>query len=340
MKRIIFIAITIFFTVNLMAQTDTLVLVNNDVIVGEIKSLDKGVIIFETDYSDSDFKIEWLNVKEVISTQKFIMTFSNGDRINGYIRTNPSDPKKVNVISDDSTLSSFDIKQLVYLKTLENSFLSKLSANIDVGYTFTKARNNHQLSMRSGVSYLTNIWGADGRLDVVRSVQDSTEAIRRTEGNISVKMFLYKDIFATSSANFLQNNEQKLALRSTYDLGIGNYFVHTNKVYLILIVGGAWNDEVYTDPAISSRSDAEAFGSVELNLFDIGDLSLLTNAKLSPSLSTPGRYRADLKFDIKYDFAYDLYIKFGTTYNYDSSPVEGAANSDYVIQTTLGWEWN
>lgn len=26
---------------------------------GEIKSMNKGVLVIETDYSDSDFKIEW-----------------------------------------------------------------------------------------------------------------------------------------------------------------------------------------------------------------------------------------------------------------------------------------
>ncbi len=39
--------------VNLMALTNTLVLMNNDVIVGEKKNLDKGVITIKTDSSDS-----------------------------------------------------------------------------------------------------------------------------------------------------------------------------------------------------------------------------------------------------------------------------------------------
>jgi hypothetical protein len=32
-----------------------LIMNNNDVIVGEIKSMDKGVLVIDTDYSDSDF---------------------------------------------------------------------------------------------------------------------------------------------------------------------------------------------------------------------------------------------------------------------------------------------
>ena len=41
------------------AQHDSLILKNANTIVGEIKSLDKGVLMIETDYSKSDFSVEW-----------------------------------------------------------------------------------------------------------------------------------------------------------------------------------------------------------------------------------------------------------------------------------------
>ena len=340
MKKLFLLFAIVACAINVLAQTDTLVLVNNDVIVGEIKGLERGVLTFETDYSDSDFKIEWLNVKEVKSSQVFIMTFSNGDRKNGTIKTDPNDPKKVIITEADGQDTGYLINQVVYLKSVENDFISKFSASVDIGYTYTKARNNQQFTARSNLAYLTNAWGADANFDAVRSVQDSAEDISRTEANIGARVFLYRDVFATASGNFLQNNEQKLSLRSVYNIGIGEYLVNTNHMYLIFTIGAAYNDEQYTDPSIAGRQDAEGLAAIELNLFDMGDLSLLTSAKLYPSITSPGRYRTDLKFDIKYDFPLDLYIKFGTTYNFDSNPVEGAAKSDYVIQTTLGWEWN
>lgn len=41
------------------AQLDTLAFKNGDKMVGEIKSLDRGVAVVSTDYSDTDFKISW-----------------------------------------------------------------------------------------------------------------------------------------------------------------------------------------------------------------------------------------------------------------------------------------
>ena len=46
----------------------------------------------------------------------------------------------------------------------------------------------------------------------------------------------------------------------------------------------------------------------------------------------------DDRVDLKYDLPKDLYIRMGLTLNYDNQPVEGATDTDYVFQTTLGWE--
>ena len=45
-----------------------------------------------------------------------------------------------------------------------------------------------------------------------------------------------------------------------------------------------------------------------------------------------------IPFDLKYDLPLDFYIRLGYTLNYDNKPVEGATESDYVLQTSFGWE--
>ena len=308
-------------------------------IVGEIKNLSKGVLTFETDYSDNDFTIKWLKVVKIYSSSHFIFTFSTGERRDGKINTDPANPENVIITGDDGTQTTYKINQVVYMKGVKGDFISKLTASVDVGYTFTKAQNNSSFTTRAALGYLTNVWGANGDFNMVRTSQDSVPDVARTEGNLGMKLFLYRDVFAMASANYLQNDEMKLSMRSTYKAGIGNYFINSNRVYLIGTLGVAYTGENYVD-TIASRNSGEGFASLELNLFDVGDLSLQTMVTLYPNLTTLGRYRADFKFDIKYDFPLDLYIKFGTTYNFDSNPVQGASKSDYVIQTTLGWSWN
>ena len=41
------------------AQSDSLIFSNGEMVIGEIKKMDRGVVTIETFYSDSDFKISW-----------------------------------------------------------------------------------------------------------------------------------------------------------------------------------------------------------------------------------------------------------------------------------------
>jgi hypothetical protein len=227
---------------------------------------------------------------------------------------------------------------VVYIKPVKDTFIDRLSASIDLGFTLTKANNLRQLTTRSYLGYLTENWSADGSIDVVRSAQDSIANTERTDASIGFNYFLGKNWFVLVSAKFLQNDEQKLQLRATPKTAAGNYIILTNYLYLGVYGGFAWNDETYTDPTIPGRSDVEANIGAEFNMFDMGDLGLLTTLSVYKSVKEGNRTRADFKFDIKYDLPLDFYIKLGYTLNYDSDPVEGASKNDYVFQTTFGWE--
>ncbi len=355
MKKILFITLLLAAISSIYAQTDSLVFSKSEVVIGEIKHMKLGVLKIETNYSENDFEIEWAGLKEIYSARTYIITLTNGERLIGTINTDPKNKSDIEIITQESeelkmnkfnfervtidskkiTLSKSDV---VNIKPLDSGFWDQLNASIDLGYTFTKANNVKQFTLRSNLGYLTENWNASFSLDAVKNSQDSVETTERTDVNFGYSYFIGKNWFLTISASFLQNDEQKLKLRSNPKVGIGNYVLQTNHAYLDLQGGAAWNNETYTDATIEDRSNAEAYLGAELNLFDFGDLSLLTNIYGYKSIDESDRFRTDFKFDLKYDLPYDFYIKLGYTLNYDSEPVEGASESDYVLQTTFGWE--
>jgi len=318
------------------AQTDSLVFNNGEHVIGEIKSLSRGVIAIETSYSDSDFLIEWEAVTTFISQQDYLVTITDGRRIGA--KVNSSDGSNV-IIDDGVNPFTIDLIDIVELKPIDNSFWDRFSASIDMGLNLTKANNLTQFNSRIYMGYLTEKWELNATYNNVYSSQDSIADTRRMDANIQLKIFFAKDWFVTISNDFLQNDEQKLALRSTTKLGIGNYLINSNTLYLAAFAGAALNNETYIENANPDRQSGEAYGGLEYNMFNTGDLSLLTSAIAYPNLTEQGRFRLDFKFDIKYDLPLDFYIKAGTTLNYDNQPVAGAAELDYVIQTGLGWEW-
>lgn len=327
----------LLFSLNhLFAQSDSLILNNGDIIIGEFKDMDRGVLTIETDYSDSDFKIEWEGIKEIYSITKFLITLSNGYRYNGSLRSGEAGK----LIIDDEDVGEREVEKssVVFLKSVDEGFLSRLYANIDLGFSFTKANSLRQISMRSKVGYLAERWQADASYNNLYSTQDETDPIRRIDGGLAYRYYLPKDWYLPVDLTFLSNTEQLIDLRLNARVGLGRYLIHTNNAYWGFSVGASYVNENFSSDA-ADKNSLEGYFGTELNLYDIGDLSLLTKAVAYPSITESGRWRADFVFDTKYDLPLDFYIKLGLTLNYDNQPVEGAPEDDYVFSTGLGWEW-
>ena len=336
MKSYLLSFILLMAAAGIYAQVDSLIFNNGNYVVGEVKNMDRGVLTIGTDYSDDDFKIEWGGITEIYTTSHFLITLTDGTRLNG--RLESSEQGKISIITEDEGTIVTESHTIVYLKSVDKGFWDQVYASIDIGLDLTKANNFKQFSIRSAMGYLAERYSVDLFFNSLNSKQDGTDDIKRTEGGGTFKYYLPSDWYIPVSINFLSNTEQKLDLRSTINLGIGKYVLHTNTTYWGFSAGANANLENFSIDA-DDRTSMEAFIGTELNMFDIGDLSILTRLEAFPSLTEAGRWRSDFKFDLKYDLPMDFYIKLGFTLNYDNRPVEGASEIDYVFHTGFGWEW-
>lgn len=339
MKTLLFVLIGLLSMLNAYSQNDSLVLANGNVIVGELKAMDRGVATFKTDYSDSDFKIEWDGINEIYTNTYYMISLSDGSRLNGKIMT--SGKKKVNLILDGGTNKEINIKDVVFLKSVDNGFLDQVYASVDLGLDLTRAQHLRTFSTRSKLGYLAKRWSADFTFNTFITTQDDAAKISRTDGAVTYNYYLPRDWYIPISITYLSNTEQLLDARWNALIGVGKYVIHTNKSYWGFTAGVSINNEKYSplDEPKTNTNNFEGYFGTSLNLFDIGDLSLSTNAKAYPSFTDSGRWRADFNFNTKYDLPLDFYIKVGLSLNYDNRPVEGASDLDYVFHTGFGWEW-
>ena len=343
-KFLLLITIIIFGSFLLLnAQQDTIVFKNNDVIVGEIKEMDRGVLVMKTTYSESDFKIEWSGVSQIFTETLFFITTTTGERYNGKLKSKienmVSPGPLIEIVSIYGVRITVHKDDIVLLKPLSQDIWSRLYASIDFGYSLTKANNLHQLSIGSSMNYIANTWSSSLTFNGMSSTQNKVEPIRRWDGDFTYRFFLPKDWYLFSQISFLSNTEQRLTLRTMGKLGSGNFVIHTNKSYWGLLGGMSFNNEKYTTEMTTHQS-LEGFAGTELNLYDIGDLNLLVNLTLYPSFTDWGRWRSDFNFETKYDLPLDFYIKITFTLNYDNRPVEGGNSADYIITTGFGWEFD
>jgi len=342
-KKIFYTCLVLFFITSAKAQKDSLILSNGNVIVGEIKSMDKGVVQIETPYSDSDFKIEWEGIDEIYAKDYYLITIADGTRYNGRFEKT----KEKTIITESSgEIHEVKLEDIVYLNSMDKGFISRLYASIDVGFSLAKANNQMQFTSNSKIGYLADLWSLDVYYNSLFSQQDDAQNIKRTDYGIKYRYFLPKDWYLNAELAFLSNTEQFLDLRTNGKLGAGNFLIHTNRAYWGVGGGVSYNNETYnfkahdaTDSTFTNNSLEGYFGS-ELNLYDIGDLNLFTSATAYPSFTEAGRWRVDFKFDAKYDdlFIEDFYIRAGVTVNYDNQPPVAGKEVDYVFTTGFGWE--
>jgi len=295
------------------AQTDSLVFLDGQTMVGEIKSMNRGNLKIETEFSDSDFIIEWSEVAQIFSTNTFLVSLEDGRRFDASLKSKGSG-SIVEIIGMSGTLE-VQLDEIVFINPVSKSFWDRLSASFDVGYNITKSNNLTQLNTRTSLGYLTKRWEASGNYNIVYSKQDSIGVTQRMDANLTFKLFLPRDFYLFVSNDFLSNDEQKLKLRSTSKLGLGNYVIHSNAVYWALFGGVGYNNESFTESTDPSKETGELFLGSEFNMFNAGDFGLKTNVIAYPNLTDKGRVRIDFGLDLIYDLPLDFYIKLNLGQN-------------------------
>jgi len=97
--------------------------------------MDKGVVVIETDYSEDDFRIEWEGIKELYISTRYISTrysvsLSNGGCYIGSIRS--TNEETAVIITEEGEKVVF-IKDIVYMREVEESIPGNVTAYIDLG---------------------------------------------------------------------------------------------------------------------------------------------------------------------------------------------------------------
>ncbi len=337
--RFIFLAVIIFCKLNGFAQPDTVYVSTGEILYGEIQSLDRNVLEFDTKYADSDFEIDWDEVTGISTSTVLTIFTKNGSRLNGTVRHDPSH-KRIVKIDTGKGLTEMSLDDVVWFVTHERNFLMRLTISIDAGYSFTKSSEIHQFSSSGKISYNDKswYWGAD--FNRIGTYSKDSVPITRSEGSSNFLYNLSRIIFSLVGIEYLENSSQFLNLRFTSKVAGGYYFLRTREMFFYVGLGVANNHEDYGGDSPVKENSFEGMGLLEFDAFNFGDLSLRTQLAAYPGFNNNGRFRLNGAVTLKYDLPLDFYIKFSYTHNFDSKPLIDIPLNDFVIQTNIGWEWN
>jgi len=334
-RQIRFLLLSFFVLAQTNAQSDTIIFQGGNRVIGEVKNMLRGVLEVDVPSGDSNFKIKWLDVERIRTASKFSVNVNN-TFFNGRIASEPNN--KIRIFDGDSIYGIVPLAEVVFLDKVNDGFSNRFKALVELGLNITKAQDLRQLSFRADLGYHAEEWSIDASYGILRSTQNNSDPIRRTDGLLNYRRFVWKSWYLIGSIATLSNTQQLIDLRANTQLGLGKFIFNTNRAYWGLKAGLNNNTERFSSNS-SSRNSLEVFLGTELNLYDIGDLEFNLGFNGYSGLTESGRYRADLNFDTKYDLPLDFFVRLGLSLNYDNQPATNASESDYILRSGIGWEW-
>lgn len=319
-------------------KKDIVQLKNGDRITGEVKSLDRGELSFDTDHMGT-LSIEWEAVAFISIEDNIQVEMQSGVRYYGKI-TAAAEEHKVRIETSKGP-QVLDGDKVIAMNSIDEGGFRSLDLNVAIGYNFTKASNITQMNVSANTKYRT--------LKRVLSA-DFSSSISDSSGNDSSQVqslsFTYTRLRANRWLNdggisFDRNDELGLNLRTSISAGIGRILMQTNNSDFTLAGGLKATRE--NDIGVAEDTDSlESYGSVEWQWFRFDDpeLDWTTTLEIIPSLTESGRIRGQFDSTLRWEIINDFYWQLDIYDSYDNQP-QGATTTtnDYGITTSISYKF-
>jgi hypothetical protein len=319
------------------AGDDTLVLKVGDRLTGEIKSLERGKLLFDPEWADP-VSVQWGEVAWLAAPHVFEVELTTGEKFFGTLNRGAED-ETVDVRTSSGTVS-LELEDVVRLVQIEGTRRDRLDGSLDFGFGFASANSSRSLSLDSKVRYRSRKSRRTGGFSARLFEQENAPRTREISLQGGLRRLLEDRRFFDTTLQFQRNEEQLLNLRSLVAVTYGRHVIQTNQMELDLHGGVAENIEDFDGS--DQVESIELVGAIQYAFFTLSDPE--TDLRLSllayPSLSEPGRLRVEFEGRFKREIIEDFFWTISVTDKYDSdSPVEGTENNTWGLDSMIGWSF-
>jgi hypothetical protein len=320
-------------------KTDIIIFNNGDRLTGEIKSLERGRLNFNTDATGT-IAIEWDKISNIISTQYIQVETSSGSRYFGQLlKTDESSSVHVGTEYGPQVLDSTRVILMTPIET--GRTLDALDIDVTLGYNFAKAGGVKQGTLGVDVAYRTRkrIYS----IFASTTINDSDEQLASTRSNLGLdyKRLRQNRWYLSGNLNFDRNDELGLDLRTSVGAAGGRFFIQSNSMLLDLQSGLQFSREKLIEEPEKVDS-IEALFTVKWDWFrfDSPELDWSTALQVIPNLTDWGRVRANFDTSLRWELINDL--KWGISFysTFDNRPTgDEASGSDYGVNTNVTYDF-
>jgi hypothetical protein len=317
------------------AKTDIIELLNGDRITCEIRKLERGKLTVKTDGLGT-IAIEWNDVERVTSAASYDLELASGQRVFGALGRGQPGTIDVMTAAGAQRLSLPDI---VRISPIGGTFWGRLDGAVDAGFSFAQANVQTQWTLNSSISYRSRWWLLRLDADSALTTREDADSQIRNTLLLEAQRFLRPRWSAVGFAQFQQNEELSLDLRTALGGGIMRVLLQSNRTVLSALGGMAFTHESYQGSGDTDVAEAVAGLKWQWFTFDGRSTNLDVGAITFYAVNGDSRVRLEANSSFTSDIVGDLYWSINLFDSYNSHPPPERKSNDFGVSAAVGWSF-
>lgn len=316
-------------------KTDTVRLVNGDLLTGEVKSLERGQLTYKTD-SAQTVTIKWDWVTRLASPNWFLVTVTDGTQYYGQLHAAPEE--RTLAVGTFGSLYTLPLDRVVRIERIKEGFWERVELSLDLGFSYTRASDVAQLTFDGRTAYRDRIHFGELEVSTIQTDEGDDGASSRVDATATYERTLTGHIFGAGQVGGQSNDELGLQLRVLGSAGLG-YRLLEAKASVLTVLGGLSLNREWSTTGEQTENNLEALFTVDYSLFfyESPETDLQVTGSLLPGLNRQG-LRAELDASLRREVLPDLFITLSYYESYDSDPPSAtAATNDRGLVLKIGW---
>lgn len=334
----IFLLLATLPAVTIAARTDTALLINGNVVTGEIESYEFGSLEYSTD-SMGTVDIDWEDIVGLTSNQNLQVEVSNGTRFLGNLEA-AEERFHINVITEHGPveLSMDRIIRIIPIDVSER-LVKRLEGGISVGLNSQSGSGVTIFDASADVRYRTEQYLVGLTLSSSVTDQPSEETQSNHSARLNYQRFRPNRWFTDWFSSWERNDQLGIESRLSLGAGLGRYLVQTNTNHFSLMAGAQATRSEFTgqDPGDTLGEGRFQVRYLHRNLKPDTNWTFTTN--IFPVLEDFSNYRAETSLILDRELIDDLDFRIDVFYKYQSEPPSTGEKTDTGIITSLVYTW-
>ncbi len=320
-------------------KTDTIVHINGNILTGDLKRMNYGVVTWKMDGMGT-ISLEEPKIETIISNKMFEIKMESGRIYFGSFEAS-EEPRKVNLILLNENVI-VDIEDIVEVYPIKNSFFTRLSGNFSLGANYSKGSNVATLVFSGNIDYRKRNSGYSLVWDTNDTYQGDSLSSSKSDISLSWQRILNKgwsvDFAVGASSNLQLGTDLRWNLSSTgiKDLAYNDW----NRLYVA--AGLNASKEIPVGDA-ETTDDLAGLFQLKWKVYKLTGAKVWVDADISYlPYFTSNRSRVTLNLNPKVSiFSNNFKVGFNFYYTYDSQPQNtDASNDDYGLNLQFTYALN